>query len=349
MATKKLSSEELIKSIAEAKKTLGTECSPKEILTKAKIKNPIVLFGSEKKRHKRIALWLYENLYKNNNLESHAYFGSDFTSSKNHKHFIDSLGTSSLFSKEEFIILHDSQSIKANIAKGLSELILKKLPLRDQCLIILGGDEKQKTGLATILADEGTKVTLSPLKGTNLYKWINLEAKNFNVEIEKDAILLLEKFFGGDSDAISSEIEKLSLLCDCQNKKITAKQILNFSQFNPEHNSFELLTAITKKDLAASTLISNELIDQGFHPLQLISFLSKCFRTLLSSQNNQKPLSPELSNPWFISKLAPLKNKYKEKELANKLEILKKLDFALKDGSKNEKLLTSLAIKELTN
>ena len=110
-------------------------------------------------------------------------------------------------------------------------------------------------------------------------------------------------------------------------EKVELESVQGIVSKNVEANSFELFYAIANKKVEKAQELLLTIFRQGMHPLQINSFLGRCFRTLVSQSG-----SKELSNPWFAGKVRPYSRGYNERSLRQALKIIASLDFALKDS-----------------
>ena len=81
--------------------------------------------------------------------------------------------------------------------------------------------------------------------------------------------------------------------------------------------SFELLNQIARKNTAASIALCKQLLEQGFHPLQLLGFFSRAFRTMLAQKEKEQgqALASELANAWYARQVSPAMKGFSTEEL----------------------------------
>ena len=106
---------------------------------------------------------------------------------------------------------------------------------------------------------------------------------------------------------------------------------------------------MSKKDVALANSRATDLLEQGLHPLQLSSLLSRSFRTMraLKSGSGQKDIGKDLASPWFAKKLMADARRFNEIELDTSLAILARLDEQLKSSQLNPSTVLGNAITKI--
>lgn len=337
--TKKLSAEDFARVLMKAQGEASAEASPGALFEAHGIGNPLAIVGEEPLRVKRLVEYFRDNFFASDHVSSRVVFGSELSSAKKVKELQLSLISTSLFSKSELIVLFGADEIKAAAAKPLIEF-LKAHKTLSSFLVMTARKKKSK-----LLEMARTSVTVDELEGNKLGRWIEKEAKRAGAAgIESDAIKALVQCYGNDLLTLSQELAKLSLLSE---GKLNKELVLEMATKRPERTSFELLTQIAAKKIPQALHLTEELLRQGVHPLQLNAFLSKAFRTMLLARSSRpaakelEGLGKDLMNPWFMKRLPS--ERFTETCLQRCLNILAKLDFQLKDGNDSTPLLSAIA------
>ena len=318
-------------------------------LAEAGIPSPIILIGNQHIRARRIIDWIRERFFAVNDSETMAYFGSELSTKKSLEPINQSLMSQSLFAKQTLLTIYDSDSTKGSIAKDLAALLQKGDD--SNVIIITAEDATKKTSVAGLLGDKATRIELSELQGTQLFRWIEKEARQLGASgFEKGAAQLLVKYFGSDTTLLVREIEKLALLTE-PDTAISSKLVHQLSFQNPDVTSFELVQKIARRDVAAASTQALSLVDQGMHPMQISYFLSRCIRTLLARNNTsaKEQLASEFTNYWFTKNLSGLERSFPDQNTNECLEALRSLDFNLKDSTFNDRMALSIAVQKLAS
>ena len=88
-------------------------------------------------------------------------------------------------------------------------------------------------------------------------------------------------------------------------------------------------------------------MSQGLHPLQLLSLLSRAFRTMLAAKYAGNNLDSEIATPWFARKLGRDGGKFSEEDLEKAIGRLADLDMSLKNSSGSDETLLLGCINHL--
>jgi DNA polymerase III delta subunit len=343
-STKKISAEQFVKTAKAVLKTHADDESKLLALTNASLTSPFIIIGADRIRVKRVVKWI-RNIFPEGDK---AYFGSDLSSLSSIKPLIQSFQNLSLFSKIDTTVIYDAHSIKAAIAKPLSESI--KTCRKSKFIILTAPKVDKTTPLLNYLSSCSTTISVNELKGGDLKRWIAKESLDAGAPITPDAAELLVKRFGSDVSSISQELTKLALLTKPE-EKITRTLVEYITLKTPEHTSFELVNEIAKKNVLGVQLLTKELLEKGLHPLQLSYFLSRAFRTLLYTNDDVTHKSAvtasELSNQWFNRNLNVAKKSFNLADIRKCIELIKQLDFQLKDSKIDDITLISTITQRL--
>ncbi len=328
--------------------------SPIQALENQGLTSPILLYGEQHVRIKRTVTWIREKFFSSSSASSSAYFGQDLSSAKAVSNIIESLRAPSLFAQSELIVIYEADKVKAAAAQALADALT---PMSTTALLLMTAAKfNQKAPLLSRLPAKHALVAFEDLSPAILRKWIEKEARSGGCQgFDADAAQLLMRCYGSDVDALSREISKLSLLTK-PSERISKKLVQELSLKSPEVASFELMKHIARGNASRATRMANDLVAQGFHPLQLSSFLSRCLRTIIAqsgdgstlADENLGALPSELGNAWFTRNLGPLGSSFSPKQLRDSIEVLRKLDFQLKDSGLPPTQHLSMAVQRIS-
>ncbi len=346
---KKFPLEEFAKALKDIEQTLAAapDSSLVELMARSGLSNPLIFAGAQQVRIKRTVAWIKERFFPSQHASVASYFGSDLGTAASVAPIVQSLGMLSLFCKASLVVVFEADKIKAAAAKALLAALAKPSPF--VLCIFVAEAASQKSGLLPELEKTCTLVEFKELEGAALRRWIEREISANDVAgITKDALDELVKRYGSDLDSLSRTINHLSLLVP-QGRQVTKTLVDDICSKNPETHSFEVVRRLAAKNPVGAVLLTQILLAQGFHELQLSSFLSRCFRTLLAQRGSSmnQELAPELSNPWFVKNLAASSRTFSTKDLVSSLEVLKLLDFQLKDSRLPDSLVISTAMQRI--
>lgn len=332
---------EFLKSAKAISAPLGSVDALSDVLG---IKGPLLLLGSEELRIKRLIAWIVETLLPADTSVVRHY-GGQITSKTKVQELKAELSSNSLFAVNQVHIIFNIDQIK------VAQFVELEAALQHG-FVILTSTLEQKKGSAVEKLSRFTGVKLDALSGESLVRWIAKEASELGAGgIEPAAAQLLARCFEGNLDRLHTELSMLSLLVS-SDKPISLDLVQQHSQASIEKTSFDLLEAISKKDLPAAQFLTRKLQTQGSHPLQLCAFLAKCYRVMAANQQTLSggptSSSSELGNKWFINKLQPIMRRLGAKETLGSLLVLKQLDEELKGSQLSEQSVIQLAMQKLT-
>ncbi|MEO5967818.1 MAG: DNA polymerase III subunit delta [Ferruginibacter sp.] len=159
-----------------------------------------------------------------------------------------------MVSDMQVVILKEAQQMK-DFAQ-LESYVLK--PLKSTLFIIAHKTKPvdKRTKLGQLLVTKSENFLSTKIDDEKLHDWIIKIVKSKALLITPKAAILLEEHIGNDLSRISNEVEKLSLNVKGKDK-IDEDDIEKYIGISKEYNVFELLDAITKKDLSKSLTIIN--------------------------------------------------------------------------------------------
>ncbi len=349
---KKLPSTELLTRIKRAKDSLNSVAGNPLVALKAEgINSPLVITGGDELRAKRLTQWIAESFFAAPNCSVEKQSCAELSSNPRLDSFSSSLSSASLFASFRLIVLSHPDSLRANPAKRLGE-ILERTGDSNLIVIIAAGSDK-KLLLLDHLPQGALTVEMSDFTSTELRNWIEKELlkQGHQGGITPEGTKLIADSIGNNLALISQELGRIALMIDPSTKidrVLIEKNLLG----GPEHTSFELIQALGTRNLPLAQELLQNLLEHGQHPLQISSFLSRCFRSMLfkiSSQNSRADFvkSPELTNPWFMRNLTGALSRYSERRLRSIIETLGALDFQLKSSGLPPELALSLALPKL--
>lgn len=159
-----------------------------------------------------------------------------------------------MFAEKQVVLLKEAQHMR-EIEKLESYV---ENPLRST-IFVVGYKSKtldKRTRLSKLLSKNAEVFVSNKIKDEKVQEWIKDLLKTRGFSMEPKAISLLEEHIGNDLSRIANEIDKLSLNL-AGKKEVDANDIEKFIGISKEYNVFELLAAISKKDLSKAIRIIN--------------------------------------------------------------------------------------------
>lgn len=195
----------------------------------------------------------------------------------------------------------------------------------------------------------GEIVECSNLDFSTLNKYINVECKKQNVNINPDAANLLIEFTGGSLTEIITELPKLMAYVNFEGI-VTCDVVKKLVKPNEDFQVFELTESLGNKNKEKSIKLLNLMLknkEMGILPL-----ISNHFRRIifagLSDYSNEELADMFKVKPYAIQKARNQSNFFTKMQLKNILNLLDEVDFMIKSGKmQNENAIYYLIFKIL--
>lgn len=166
--------------------------------------------------------------------------------------------------------------------------------------------------------------------------WIGAYIKNRNYSIEPHACMLLIEFLGTDLSRIANELNKLMINLPAK-AEITADLVQQNIGISKEYNSFELQSALGKKDvLKANRIVNYFSANEKDHPLvvtvtSLYSYFSKVLTYHFLLDKSKTTAATALGvHPFFVSDYERAAKLYQPLKLKSIIANLREYDLKSK-------------------
>ncbi len=205
----------------------------------------------------------------------------------------------------------------------------------------------------TKLINKHTVVDCQPIKEYEVKRWIHHFAKQYQLMIEEDAVLLLESELGTNLYILENEIKKIALHID-KNEKVTSEIILQLISPSMETNALQLVDVVLNKNLPKALSIYSDLIKIDGNPIGLIALLAFQFRTIYQVKLlRRKNLSEEQIrrtvnlHPYVVQLALKRSNQFSSEELELIIRELTATDSKIKRGEMNMHIAFELLLYQL--
>ncbi|HLA52736.1 MAG TPA: DNA polymerase III subunit delta [Flavitalea sp.] len=209
-----------------------------------------------------------------------------------------------MFAERQVVILKEAQQMK-DIAK-LEGYIER--PLKSTIFVVAYKDKKVdgRSRLAKILKESGGLVTTKKMYDNQLPEWTTELVRSKGYGIQPKALQLLVDHIGNDLSRIDNEVNKL-LLNIGSRKTISEDDVERFVGISKEYNSFELQTALARKDLPRAMKIINYFeANPKAGPIMLVlptlyNLFSKTFMIFGQDSSDEKAVAAAIGvSPFFV-------------------------------------------------
>jgi DNA polymerase-3 subunit delta len=210
---------------------------------------------------------------------------------------------------------HDDASL-------LEEALLRGFP-SEQCLLLTTDTVDKRRSLYRLIQEKGIVLDFSVASGTTRQARAQQEAilkklaqetlSEVGKTIDPAALALLLERTGFNLWALKTQIEKLISFVGHQ-ALITLEQVEELSDHFREEPLYELNNAVASRDSTAALLALNRLLEQNYHPLQLLGSLANEIRRLLMArefvdEHLAGAVDPKISYGRFQKSILPLVKK----------------------------------------
>jgi DNA polymerase III delta subunit len=308
----------------------------KEITAQSECPACVVITAPDRVRRIRTFEYILKHFTKDGSYTPKRFsFGEQGRS--NPASFLRDLEEPSLFDPTRFAVIGAIENAKAAEVEPVSEFLRKKIP--GVHLFIVGESLPNTPNFKKTLAEYATHIVFEQLKGAELRRWVEREAKQNQVSLTDDALIELMISLGSDDpESIARLIEKFSLyLGDAQ---ATPEALRALEPGRAHASDFELADTLLGRNRGMTETLLTQLISQGSSPFMLMGLLTKTFtsllriRALLDSGVGPNDIRNSMGlSPWIFSKYLPLAKQRSVEALARIVEALLIADFRLKDYS----------------
>ena len=183
--------------------------------------------------------------------------------------------------------------------------------------------------------------------------WVKNKVTEAQKEIDEEAIHLLLQLVGPKLMLLANEIEKLVLYIS-PDTRIDSSVIRNLVPRTLEQNVFSLIDMIVKRRIKDALLFFYDLLEQKEEPIKILSLLAGQFRLIYQVKElykrgyGQNQTGTYLKvHPYRVKLAGDQAAKFTEAELQKIMNDLAEIDYKMKTGKMDKKLLIELFILQL--
>jgi DNA polymerase-3 subunit delta len=197
-------------------------------------------------------------------------------------------------------------------------------------------DERKK--IVKALKDQNAALPFLALGPEELQQWVNQQARKLGFSFAVDALDQLILYTGGNLQALSGEMNKISLYVGQEGTASTdiIEQLVTRST---EQNVFILVEDIVQLRLERAFVILEELLKQREEPIKILMLIARQFRIILQVKelsrqgySHQQMASQIGLHPFAVKVAEGQAKKYDASKLGVILGQLADLDFQMKSG-----------------
>ncbi|MFH1037898.1 MAG: DNA polymerase III subunit delta [PVC group bacterium] len=220
------------------------------------------------------------------------------------------------------------------------------------CLVFLVNRKEREWSFRSLFPKK-CLFSCAPLKGKKLEERIRREASERRLRIGDEPLQALVRLAGSDFGSLVGGLDKL-VLYKSGGGEVSADEVAAVIGVGREGTIFDLTGLIVTRRTSAALLLLNRLLDEGEHPLKILSLVGGTFRKLWlgvearEKTKNSRTICEEAGvrfyQPQFlraVEKLAPADIGYCYRRLVE-------TDDALKGGEKNLRLALERLVIDLS-
>ena len=275
--------------------------------------------------------------------------------------------------------------VKTDEGSLLEEALLQGFP-SEHCLLITTDTIDRRRSLYRLMEEKGMVADFSVTSGKSRKSHAQQEAVLRSLaeetlsaagkKIEPEALSLLLERTGFNLWALKTQLEKIISFVG-REFSVNVEQIESMCDQFREEALYELNNAVTRRDCEAALQIVSRLLDQGYHPLQVIASLATEVRRLLLArefvedhlggnldpsisygsfqktvlpivkENTEKGSPLASMHPFALHKTLVRSRAYQTAELINVLQHLFRADLFLKSSSIAERVVMEGLVMKL--
>jgi DNA polymerase-3 subunit delta len=242
-----------------------------------------------------------------------------------------------VFSQKRLVWVWDADRIEAVESERFLDYLERPAP--DTVLVFAAAKPDFRKKLFVRLRSKGKLIPCAPLSEREIPRWIAERAKGMGLPLSEEVILYLKERMGNNLHGLLNEIEKIRLIAGGKSD-LSVDDLKDLVVGSRGRSVFDWLRPVGEKNLSLSLSRLNELLDDGEHPLLLLTMLARqlrqmaCAKEHLARRGNPSELPRLLRFPPTV--LQPFLQQLKRwtaEEIAEGLALCLETDLQLKGGA----------------
>jgi DNA polymerase-3 subunit delta len=200
---------------------------------------------------------------------------------------------------------------------------------------------------------QGHLSEFAPLPPGELNRWITQRVEEKKGQIERAAVNVLAEFVGSDLRLLDQEIDKLLTYVGPE-RAVTEQDVQLLVSDAQEANIFDMVDALGRKDTRRAMELVEKLLEDGRHPLYLLSMITRQFRILIQvkellAKGTSAQDIPALLrlHPYVVKKTTGQAANFSFEQLETIYKQLHEVDVAVKSGQIEDELALNLFVAEV--
>jgi len=265
--------------------------------------------------------------------------------------FLNNFKITSMFDEKKLVIL---KNVFGNLKfqEKFSESI-ETIKNRKDVIVIYEKDLiDQRSKFFKLLKKEAKCQEFCPLSPVMLKKWIKYKFEKYGAKISQEAENLLFEFVGNNLWQLENEIKKLA---DYKGSSVIKKEDVAI-HIRPkiENDIFKTIEAISQKDKKLAIGLVRGHLDDGEHPLKILSMIAYQFKNILIVKeliDQHKPYAVIASksglHPFVVKKSYYMASQFSMAELKKIYRKIFQVDLNIKSGRIEPETALDMLVAEI--
>ncbi|MCB9475547.1 MAG: DNA polymerase III subunit delta [Deltaproteobacteria bacterium] len=260
--------------------------------------------------------------------------------------------TMPMMARRRVIEVAECESLKPDELDRLGEVAAKGIDT--SCLVIHGEKIDQRSRLAKEAKKQGTLLDFAKLTEGQITAWIEKTAADRGKSIAPDAVRALTQAWGESLEKMEAEIEKATLYVGEEKDRIELDDLLEVMVAVKAERIFDLTDAVGARQRAKALYFLAGMLENGNHPIRVHSSLTTHLKKLLRANamrdaglSHDDVIRGVGGHPYAAKKAVEQARRYRTEELRRAVELCSKVDFELKNGRVNDRMLLEELVLEL--
>ena len=220
-------------------------------------------------------------------------------------------------------------------------------------LVLIDGELGTGNSLLRLLAPVAETRQFPSLRQRAVPDWIRTRAAKLGLDVAPRAISLLAELVGNDLRALSQELEKLGVYA--QGRRIEEEDVKALVSSAREASILAMVDAVVEGRTNAAYRLLEELRDEGFSSMRLLSMITRQYRHLvLAKELMLARLSPaeigqrlEIRSSFALGKVMEQSQRYSMPQLEAAFVRLLEADASIKRGVYDEDAAIEMLLEDL--
>ncbi len=276
------------------------------------------------------------------------FYASETTADK----IINVASSFPMMTQHRVVVVKDIQQLKTNDLKHLADYVSR--PSKSSCLVLSLPERKKSGKWFGVIFNNALSIDCRKLYDNEVPAWVESYLQSKKLEIEKEAVQLLQAQVGNSLLDLVNELEKVQINIHPR-MKITLEDVQNVTSISKQFNIFELCNAIGEKNFPQAIAIVNKLLEQGESPTGMIIQLMRHFVNLMKINENIRRGNRAINELmkvtgltyYFVNDMMKQSRNFTSEQYRGSFNFLAEADLHLKTGYQKPDMVMELLLYKL--